>query len=159
MTFIPRKELHSVRMSMTFIDSSGGEQWESLLICTSTGSRAPTALPTLQLRQPRAEFTFLIPPWLSHSQDAAKQKRCRLQLPEEPFEDSLKHILEPILKYSPLDSPASVRTLLTRGALCRAHKMPLGCSMTAGHPNLHGTSSSFQQDRLTGAASARLSKS
>lgn len=41
---------------MTFTHSSGGKQWERLLTCTSTGSRVPT----LQLEQPRAEFTFLI---------------------------------------------------------------------------------------------------
>lgn len=139
-------------MLMTCTDSSGGRQWERLLTCTSTGSRAPT----LQLGQP--EFTFLISLWLPHAHYAARQKRCHLQLPEETFEESVKHIPDPILKSLPLDSPASDRTLLTRGALCRAHKMPLGCAMTSGHPNLHSTSSTFQQDRLTGAASPHLSE-
>lgn len=142
-------------MLLTCTDSSGGRQWERLLTCTSTGSRVPT----LQLGQPRVEFTFLISLWLSHTPDAAKQKRCHLQLPEEPFEDTPKHIPEPILNSSPLDSPASDRILLTRGALRRAHEMPPGCAMATGHPNLHSTSSTFQQGRLTGAASPCLSKS
>lgn len=74
-------------MLMTLTDSSGGKEWERLLTCTSTGS---TAL-TLQLGQPRAEFTFLISLWLSHARGAVKQKKCHLQLPEEPFEETLKH--------------------------------------------------------------------
>lgn len=137
-------------MLMTLRESSGGKQWERLLT-----SHPQAAGPHTALGHPRAEFTLLISLWLSH---AARQKRCHLQLPEEPFEESLRHISEPILKYSPLDSPAPDSTLLTRAALCRAHKMPLGCSMGAGHPNLPSTPSTFQQDRLAEAAPPHLSK-